>query len=347
MTNKKSFFNERTAAEILKMDLKRVDRAKGLVNRILGLDPGREALQLMVQITPGRFYVGGLDSTEASRKCFKHGELIALSQPTSEHEALASKEIPLAVRMRDFAEKLEGWREEDINFVGYSWRPVVGEDRKRIVPFVFLPQAVQLFGYSEGVGGIEVKSYDDSRRVRKEGATIVCEVPSRTPKHPRYKVTLQHVPVDNGTEKRAVVWGLKHKFDAGEEPGHTTFSDIRYTWESGRESSDVIRFNPHSIVAYIAVIKHYNALHNLTPLEMNQFALPSKLGADFYKKITNNLVIFDPTLTGKQKFRKLHLDEKSILFGRFIGNVGAHDSVYWDPARDGRLKDYDWSIPNS
>lgn len=344
MVNKKSFFNERTPAEIMRMDLKRVDRARGLVDRILTLNPEREALQLMIGITPGRFYAGRLDSVEASRKCFKHGDLIALSQPTSEREALACNEIPLAIRMRDFAERLEGWREEDINFVGYSWRPVVGEDRKRIVPFVFLPQAVQLFGYSEGVGGIEVKPYDNAKRVKREGATIICEVPSRTEKHGRYKLTLQHVPVDNGTGKRAAVWGLKHKFDSGEEPGHTTFSDIRYTWESGRESSDVIRFNPHSIAAYIAVIKHYNAQHNLTPLEMNQFALPSKLGADFYKRITNNVVIFDPTLTGKQKFRKLHLDEKSIMFARFIGNVGSHESVYWEPTRDGKLKDYDWSV---
>jgi len=343
MTNKKSFFNERTSAEILKMDLKRVDRARGLVDKILALNPAGEALQLMAQITPGRFYAGGLDSREASRKCFKHGELIALSQPYSEYEALASKEIPLAVRMRDFA-KLQGMREEEINFVGYSWRPVVGEKRKRIVPFVFLLQAEQLFAYSEGVGGIEVKSYDDARRVTKEGATVVCKVPSRTEKHGRYLVTLQHVPVDNGTGKRAAVWGLKHKFDSGEEPGHTTYSDIRYSWESAREGSDVVRFNPHSIAAYIAVIKHYNTQHNLTPLEMNPFALPSKLGADFYKRMTNNVVIFDPTLTGKQKFRKLHLDEKSILFGRLIGNVGPQESVYWDPARDGRLKDYDWKV---
>ena len=155
---------------------------------------------------------------------------------------------------------------------------------------------------------------------------------------------MQHVPVDNGTGKRAAVWGLKHKFDSGEEPGHTTYSDIRYPWESAREGSDVVRFNPHSIAAYIAVVKHYNAQHNLTPLEMNPFALPSKLGADFYKKMTNNVVIFDPTLTGENKFRKLHLDEKSILFGRFIGNVGPQESVYWDPARDGRLKDYNWSV---
>ena len=339
---RKSFFRERSVNEILEMDVRMAQSQRNLVGKILDLNEG-EALQLMSPITPARFSAGGLDSREASRKCYKHGEIIALSQPLGEREAYERREIPLAIRTRDFNDKLSGKREEEINFVGYSWRPVKGrDDRKRIVPFIVPLMAAQIFAYAENSAlGIDVEPYADSRRVKLDGASVVCRVPSRSEKHQRYKVVLEHVPVDNGTEKRAVVWSLKPKFEEG-EPEHDTYAGIRYTWEKGREGSDVIRFGPHGVAAYIATIKHFKQRQVFTPIEMNPFILPSQLGVDFYKKLGNNLVVYDPALQGKVKFRKAHMDEKSILFGRLIGVKGANEVAYWDPERDGRLKDYDW-----
>ncbi|MEK6819423.1 MAG: hypothetical protein AABY10_05840, partial [Nanoarchaeota archaeon] len=90
--------------------------------------------------------------------------------------------------------------------------------------------------------------------------------------------------------------------------------------------------------------KNYLADHNMTPMEMNPFALTSRHGASFYNRLNNNVVIFDPSLRSKHKHRKLHLAEKCILWARAIGKFGHDDIAFWDPSRDGKLKDYDWSI---
>lgn len=329
--------------DILQLKVVPVFSQKNLVERILDSDPSRDAFQLMVRLTPGRFFINVESSAEASRKCFKHGDLIALSQPKTREDAYNCKDIPLAIRARDF-DKLKDIREEEINFVGYSWYPVQGRDRrKRVVPFVFSPEAVRILGYAENLaGGIALEPYVDSRRVKREGGVVVCSVPSRTRKHPRYKVKLVHVPVEGVTERRAIVWGLRADYDNGESPEHKNYN-IRYTWETSREASDVFTFYPHEIAAYIKFAGESWKGHNLVPMEMNPFGLPSRKEAEFYKKLCNNVIVFDPTLGGK-KLRKLHLDEKCILLGRSVKVLGHDKSFYWDPPRDGKLKDYDWRV---
>ncbi len=104
-----------------------------------------------------------------------------------------------------------------------------------------------------------------------------------------------------------------------------------------------MRFSPHDIAAYLAIVRDTVKQHNLTPLEMNPFSIPSRQEVDFYKKLCNNILIFDPTLKNR-KTRKLHLDEKCILIARSIGVLGHDETMYWEPERDGRLRDYNWNI---
>ena len=68
-------------------------------------------------------------------------------------------------------------------------------------------------------------------------------------------------------------------------------------------------------------------------MEMNPFALSSKLEAEFYINLCNNLIIFDPSLKSKDKLRKLNIDEKSILLTRSIGILGHDKTFFWDPNR--------------
>ena len=342
--SKKSFFKERTVEEIFDLSVKPVSIQRHLVKRILDLDHKKDALELRVQLTPGRFFQNVYTSQEASRKCYKHGDLIALDQPQTQEEAYRTEEIPLAIRARCFG-LLQEKKEEEINVIGYSFRPVQGRDRrKRVVPFVWLLEAVRLFGYAENMTrGIEVIPYDDASRVKYEGASIICTVPSRVKKKTRYRIRLEHVSVDGVTERRAVAWSLKSNFDI--DPEHSTWN-MRYTWEYDRQGSDRFTFYPHDIAAYISVIGHYWKQHNLTPIEMSPLALPSRQEAMIYTKLCNNVMIYDPTLAGKRKLRKLHLDEKCILLGRSIKILGHDESMYWDPGRDGKLKNYEWSFSN-
>ncbi len=349
MNERKSFFRNRTANEIKELGAKRVYSPRGLVRTIWEDLPADKTLELRFQLTPKRFARFDVTGAVASRKCYKHGNVIALEQPKSIAEALECPNIPLAIRARDFEKELLGLKEEEINFVGYSFRPVRGlyggDGRRRIVPFVWLPEAEKIFAYAETkAGGIDIKPYADSERVKIEGADIICKVPSRTQKKERYAIKLRHVPVDGATERRAVVWSLKAEFESGKEPEHSRYN-IRYTWANERENIDGITMYPHVIAAYIAVAgKLWKEQKNLTPMEMNPFALLSRKEAEFYKKLCNNIVIYDPTLDSKDKLRNLHLDEKCILIARSIGTYRHDETMFWDPARDGKLRDYNWSI---
>ena len=256
------------------------------------------------------------------------------------------------MRARAFA-KLQGIKEEEINFVGYSVQPSWGDRLLRVFPFAWQDEGVRLFGYGETYGGIKIESYDDAKRVKSEGANVVVEVPSRTKKQLHYKIKLLHVPIIRNEKNLATILTLKPSIildEETQEPSrdipHRVYN-IKYTYESDRKGSDVITFYPHDVAAYLAIVKEQNSKHNLTPMEMNPFALPSKHRAEFYNKLNNNVVIFDPTLdkrSNKEQLRKLHLDEKCILLGRGIAKFGHDDFAYWEPTRDGKLKDYSWSI---
>lgn len=352
---RKEFFRERSKTGIIALpSVKRAYNARGLVERVFSLNPACEAIELRARITPGRFFWNHADGAAASRRCYKHGDLIALSQPETQQEAYACEEIPLAIRTRDFARELEGRREEEINFVGYSFMPVQGRDkRKRIIPFVWCPEAERLVSYAHSLtNGIEANmKYTNSEKAKKYGGEIVCEVPSRTEKASRYKFKLVHFPLSGITERRAIIWSLEPKVLADElgqpEKGvveHDIWR-IGYTCESDREDKDEVCFYPHYIAGYLTAAVECWKKHNMTPMEMNPFAIFSREGADFYKRLCNNIVIYDPSLDSKSKLRKFHLDEKSILLARAIGVLGYDRIAYWDGLRDGKITAYDWSIP--
>ena len=170
----------------------------------------------------------------------------------------------------------------------------------------------------------------------------MCKVPSRTKRQERYNITLMNVPLLPGREKNAIILGLKSQYGSGRESKRTTFlHHLRYEFLSGPKSSDVFVFGPHDVAAYLAVIKKFwQGLNNTVPLEMNPFPLPSKAWADYYGKLCNNVMIYDPTLTSRDKLRNLHLDEKCILLGRSIKVKGPYETAFWDPARDGHIKNY-------
>src|SRR3989344_8299348 len=109
--SKKSFFEKRTPEEIQELNVKRKYVQRGLVRSILDLNPDSEALELRFPIIPIRFFFRDEPSQVASRKCYKHGDLIALEQPLTRQDALVCKDIPLAIRERSFTNALAGLRE--------------------------------------------------------------------------------------------------------------------------------------------------------------------------------------------------------------------------------------------
>ena len=348
---KKSFFEERTIAEIKGMKINKAYNQRNLVRTIDSLDPVEEVLEIRVQIVPGKFYINAENSAQASRKCFKHGNLIVSSHPKTKDACSRCPEIPLAIRARDFS-ILKEMKEEEINFVGYSIQPNWADRIKRIFPFVFMPEGMRIFSYAETqTKGIKIEVYKDAKRVASEGTEAVVEVPSRTGKQGRYKFRIVHVPIVRSPENLSTILTLRSAVLQDEGTGelvkgrtaHEQYN-IRYKWKTDREGSNVITFYPHDLAAYIKIAGEELRQHNLTTMEFNPFALTSQHGADFYLKLENNVLIYDPSIKNKDKLRKLHLAEKSILWARAIGIFGHDDIAYWDPSRDGKLKNYDWKI---
>jgi hypothetical protein len=344
----KSFFNKRTPAEMQKiLEMKRVNWQTSLVDKIWNLNEN-QGLILMSPIIPGQF-LGKTGSQAAdSRKHYKWGEFLPINQPQSQEEALnCQPHIPLLGRMRAFDE-LSGVDERDINYLGISWRPVQGNDRRlRLVPFDSTIDAVSLLNYAHTLGtGIEVnfKYATDARIVQREGGQVICNVPSRTKRRQKYCVVLRHVPLIAGKEENAIILSLDTSF-IGKEPERETFlHDLRYTYAPGKQTSDRVVFGPHEIAAYFEIIrkewKKMKKIDFVVPLRMNPFVLPSKEYYNYGQKLDNNLLIYDPTLQSKDKLRNAHLDEKCILLGRAISVKGPWKTAYWDSKRDGPLVRY-------
>jgi len=348
---RKTFFRERTAREIEKLHTNNAYHQRGLVDRIAGLDPSEDALIIRAMLTPGRFLAGAESVKDSNRKWLKHGEYLHIPYPETKAGADASPKIPLAFRAEVLSE-IKGMKEGEIYALGLSSHPTWGDRTKRVQPFVWDLEGARLFGYAENLaGGVETKVYADAKRARTEGATVLVGVPSRTRKHPRYRFKLLHVPFVRSNENLAAVQLLKPAViiegdGEGRRIDGRTIHDrtlIRYTPEESQEGSNIITYYPQDVAAYLGIIKKAREGHNLTPMEMNPFALPSKVWADFYTKLNNNVLIYDPSLQSKDKLRKPHIVEKSVLLARAIRVFGHDETAYWDPVRDGKLRDYVWT----
>ena len=347
----KAYFKERTVAQIRGLNTSPVYRQSGLVDKIDGLDPSEDGLIVSAQIIPGRFHRSKHveTSADASRSCLKYGDKMKLHYPVTKGEANCSSLTPLQIRAQEMR-KLEGMREEEINFIGIYSKPEFGDKTARVLPFVYSPMGMMLFSYAEKMtAGVDVNTkYKDVRRAKTDGVEVLAAVPSRTKKHPRYKFKLLHVPIVDSPENLSAIQLLRPAtiLDAGGEPiqGRTEHGlhMIRYGTERGDEKKQIF-YSPQDVAAYMGVIKEQWGEKNLTPMKMNPFPLFSKKGVELDRKIRNNVLMLDPKLKSKNKLRKLHLAERSILLARAIGRFGHDEIAQWDSSRDGKISDYDWS----
>ena len=344
--SQKSFFVKQTPEEMRNtLKVKQIFMQRSLVDHIWNLDKKNEAIEIRTSLIPAAFRAQVKTQARASRKNYKHGLVINLDQPQTREQAYEYPYTPLIARMRSLETSLRDLREEEINFIGLAWHPVQTRDRRwRVVPFDAALEGTKLYDYAVNrAGNIEVnEKYTEAAVVQREGGQVFCSVPSRTKGRKRYNLTLMNVPIKQGKEKNAIIWGLKSQYEIGAEPERTTFlHHLRYAFASGSQGSDILVFGPHEVAAYLAVIrKYWDGLENTVPLEMNPFPFPSKAWASFYDALNNNVMIYDPTLVSKDKLRNLHLDEKCMLLARSIKVKGAYETAFWDPQRDGQIKKY-------
>ncbi len=345
MAERLPFFEERTINQINHLNLLEIVHPALIIEQVRTLNPAKEALLISVPITPKRF-LSAPSSQEASKKCYKYGDLISLNQPRTPKQAQELKKTPLEILLQDL-KILESKEKAPSEYIGYSFQPIQGDDkRKKIVPFSWLLEATRLASYElqqpqEFAQSIEklgskIKPYGDAKATATQGSTLVVLVPSRTRQEP-YEIKVQHLPTQDNQEKFAIIYSLIT--EGG--PPHS-FWNIKYPEE---EKDDTFTFYPHSIKAVLDCCIYYKTEHdNLVPYNLTPFFIPSKALVDIYKRIKNNLVIKGTGNYSSEKLRKPHLDEVCILSGQAITQLGIPQSL-WQSQRDGKLKDYNWSLP--
>ena len=77
---------------------------------------------------------------------------------------------------------------------------------------------------------------------------------------------------------------------------------------------------------------------------MSQFAIPAQKTVDYYLKLENNLLIYDPKLACKDKLRRTNRAEKEIALWFLVETLGHDETFFAKKSRDGDVADYDWAV---
>ncbi len=318
---RKSFFKEATKAKIAKKNLVGIAELSDIAKL------GNDEFTIINPLVPRGF--------ESTRKFMKHGKEVKPKRYYSLDQALNDGRTPVQLREQAF-DNLEGYE-----CCGYSFLPIGRDRRKRKVSLSDCLEGARIYAYSNQVRGteIKIKPYADSKRVRMDGAEIVCNVPSRTKGQGRIKFKLISVPVIDSKEKHIVSLniGSDHSCPAKR-------FNIRYRYTDDKESSGIVNICAHEIAAYLKVIDHYWNEKNIIPLQMCQFAIPSQETVDFYLRLMNNVLVRDNSLQGKDKLRKPDRGDREIVLWSWVDNLGHDRTFYSKRSRDGDIAGYNWGF---
>ncbi len=322
----KSYFSERSEAQIRK-ELRLKEASEGLIETIVQLEPSSEGLVIRADLIPVSY--------DSPRKFMKHGPEVKLPRFRSIEQSLKYGKTPVQLRWQAFDKDLLG------KYNGYSFRPFTGADgRIRKVSLVECLEGTQLYCYSHQRNvPIKITPYGDAKRVWKEGAEIIIDVPSRTDKKPRIQYKFSSVPIIDSPRKLPLAFSILTDHSCEKKR-----FDIKYNYQEEKQDSRVFSFCAHEIAGYLEVINYYlNNEKNMIPLQMNPFAIPTQFTVDFFKKLGNNCVIetqAENTLTEEKRItRKLNDAEREILLWGLISKKG-HDKTFFATEK---VKDYNWA----
>ena len=318
---KKPFFREATKAEIAKKNFVKIDALSDIASL------AEDEFTIINPLIPRGF--------ESTRKFIKHGKEVKPKRYYSLDQALADGRTPVQLREQSF-NNLERY-----DYCGYSFLPIGRDRRKRKVSLIECLEGARIYAYSNQVRGtgIRVRPYADSKRVRIDGAEIICNVPSRTKGEPRIKFKLISVPVVDCKEKHIV------SLNTGSD--HSCLAkrfNIRYTYTDDKESSGIVNICAHEIAAYLKIIDYYWNEKNIIPLQMCQFAIPSQETVDFYLRLGNNVLVKDNSLKSKDKLRKPDRGDREIALWSKVDNARHDRTFYSKKSRDGDVSDYNWGF---
>ncbi len=280
----------------------------------------------------------------SSRKFQKHAPELRLYNSTftleqarevtekfSQKKQIRARSIPLFLRERAIQEYLNAQQPPS----GFLAHPLKGRNR--------IPKKYSLYCVVEGhrifaEDKITLTIYKDAEKVAEEGARAIVVVPSRSKEREDYRFRLEREPiVDN--DLKFVIGTM---FASTHQCGDKEFGFIRYKSLEKREDSEVYNICPHEVAAKLAVIEHEAKLGNHVPLENSMIPLISRKFAEGSARVLDSLLIEDKN--AEDKVRRPRAGELEAIYWLLVHRLSARDSLYASINRDGKIKDYDWTI---
>jgi len=316
---KKAFFREANKAEI---------KSKNLVEIASLPDIARLEAGDFVVINPlvPRGY-------ENAKKFMKHGLEVKPRRYYTLEQATREGRTPVQLREEAF-NAIQGHE-----FCGYTFMPVGRDRRKRKVSLIECLEGSRLFAYSHQVPGtgIKVRAYAEAKRVRREGAEVVAEVPSRTEGQGRIQLKLVSVPFTDSPEKYIISLNI-----GSDHSCPSKRFNIRYKYADDKEGSGIVNICAHEIAAYLALIQQQWDEKNVIPLQMSQFAISTQEIVNYYLRLRNNVLVRDETLRSKDKLRKPDRADTEIALWALVESLKHDRTFYSRKSRDGDVADYNW-----
>lgn len=316
---KKKFFGQATKSEIKEKDLVTVNSYEDISNL------KHYQFAILNSFVPRGY--------ESARKFMKHGREVRLKRFYSIDHVVKEGRVPVQLRRESFNAVKEA------NYCGYTFLPLGKDKRKRKVSLVECLEGARIFAYSYQVPGtrINVKSYASSKKVRVDGAEVVCEVPSRRKGERRIQLKLMSVPMVDSMEKYGIALNIVSDHSCGAKR-----FNIRYRYTDDKESSGIVNVCAHEIAGYLELIQQEWREGNIIPLQMNQFAIPTQKTVDYYLKWENNILVRDEDLVCGDKLRKPNRAEKEMGLWGLVNHFGHDETFYSRKSRDGGVCDYRW-----
>lgn len=321
---KKSFFEEPTATEIMRRGKIEVSPAE--LNEALG-DLDEKYLLVRGSLVPDEF--------DSHRKFLKHGFDVVVSRPETRESVIAQRKFPYE-RKREGVARMR----PEVAYVGWSFRPLGNDRRKRRITFDDCFEAARIYAYAHQSGvGIEIKPYDDARRVKTEGTHLLASVPSRTRGEERYEFTISSAPVVDSPDKFATAFN----FSSDHVCPDVRFCSLRYRREVDTDASLYSHLDAHVGAAWLQTIDNYwNESRNVVPLNCGQFDIPTERAVDFYKKLLNSVLVQEDDA----KPKKLDSAGRNVAIGDQL-RKRKYDWMFWplnNGGKQGNVRDYDWSF---
>ncbi len=332
---KKSFFREPTRAQISRRNKIEISPAE-LDEAIDELKNTDNYILVRGILVPAQY--------DSHRKFIKHAPEIIARHPKSQIETQTHRQFPYQAKREALNKIIENEKsgKPKIDFAGWGFYPFQLDGRKRRILFTTDFEAAQLYAYAHQSGAqISVKPYADSKRVRKEGAEIMVEVPSRTEGRNRYKFKLMSVPVIDSPEKFVIA----HNLGTNHSCPDVDFR-IRYRFEDQAETSQVVNLDSHVGAAYLAVIDFFWLPENgriKVPLNCGQFDIPTSAALEFYKSLAGRVLIQETKTSEPGKPNKA---ERNKAISDRLKSRGYNWMFFPTKKIDNQVnvRDYNWTL---